>query len=353
MAEALHHLVAEDIEGIAREELPWEQLRDATVLISGASGMAASYLVHTLQHLNNTKSLNIRIAALVRNPSNARLKLGDTLDRPDTVLLAQDVCDPIVVDGPVDYIFHAASPASPKNFAANPVGTLDANTMGTRNLLELARQKHARKFVLLSSAEVYGRATGEMPLGEETPGMLESMAARACYPEGKRAAETYCAAYEQQYGLRCCAARIAHMYGPSMNRDDGHVIAEFIRHAMDGRDITLKSDGSMRRAYIYVSDVASGLFTVLLRGEAPVYNITNEAQVVSIRELAEAVLAVYPEKNLQLRFDLPPATANTGFSLHGVGLLSAARLRSLGWEPRTNLREGLARTVAVLHAGTP
>lgn len=353
MADTLHHLIAEDIAGIAREKLPWEQLRDATVLISGASGMAASYIVYTLQHLNDTENLNIRIAALVRNIGRARSRLGAALDRPDTVLLAQDVCDPITFDGPVDCIFHAASPASPKNFAANPIGTLDANTLGTRNLLELARQKHAKKFMLLSSAEVYGRASGEAPLGEETPGVLESMAARACYPEGKRVAEAYCAAYAQQYGLRCHAARIAHMYGPSMDREDGHVVAEFIRHALDGQDITLKSDGSLRRAYVYVSDVASGLFTMLLRGEAPVYNITNEDQVVSIRELAQAVLAACPEKNLQLRFELPPATANTGFSPHGVGLLSAARLRGLGWAPKTSLAEGLARTVAVLRAGTP
>lgn len=353
MAESLHHLIAEDIAGIARERLPWERLRSATVLISGASGMAASYIVHTLQYLNDTQNMNIRLVALVRNPDRARLRLGAALDRPDTVLLAQDVCDPVAYDRPVDYIFHAASPASPKQFSADPVGTLDANALGTRSLLELARQKRTKKFVLLSSAEVYGRAGDDIPLGEEMPGVLESMAARACYPEGKRAAEAYCAAYAQQYGLCCQAARIAHMYGPSMDRDDGHVVAEFIRHALDGRDITLKSDGSMQRAYVYVSDVASGLFTVLLSGEAPVYNITNETQVVSIRELAQAVLATCPGHNLQLRFELPPAAANTGFSPHGVGLLSAARLRNLGWAPRMNLREGLARTFAVLRDGTP
>lgn len=344
---ALHSIIVEDIKTIVDAPLPWEDLRGASVLISGASGMVASYLVYTLLQLNDERDLGINVVAIVRNPEKAKQKMGKLLEREDIMLLTQDVSDPVPYDGPVDIIIHAASPANPRFFASDPVGTIRANAQGTANLLELAREKNTKRFLFLSSSEVYGKAGDGGLLGEDAFGLLDSASARSCYPESKRLAETLCAAYAQQYGLVCHIARIAHIYGPSMDRDDGHVFAEFMRCALDGKDMVIKSDGLAERVYVYVSDVALGLFTILLKGSGFVYNLTNEEQAVSIRALAAMMAGVFPEKNLKVSFKEPPPGTNTGFLSYKVGLLSGAKLRGLGWKPTISLEEGISRTISV------
>lgn len=348
---AVHPVIAEDVERIVGEDLPWEALRGATVLVAGAGGMAGSCLLHTLLHLNDAKALGIRAVALVRNGNKARVKLGGLLSRRDVVLLEQDVTAPVRFAGPVDAVIHAASPASPGQFASDPVGTIDANALGTANLLRLAVEKGASRFLFLSSGEVYGMAGRGAPLDEDAAGELQSYATRACYPESKRLAETYCAAYADQYGLACRAARIGHMYGPGVDREDGHAYAEFLRCALEGRDIVLRSDGSLERPYTYVSDVVSGLFYILLKGEEPVYNVADETQVVSIGELARIVIESAFERDLCIVCNAPAPAEKTGFLPYRVGLMSSGRLRSLGWRPRVPLREGMGRTVAALAEG--
>src|SRR5262249_53731189 len=159
-------------------------------------------------------------------------------------LIVQDVCQPVTIDGPVDYIVHAASQASPKYFGRDPVGTLSANVLGTRHLLELARQKQSRGFLYFSSAEVYGQLDpARIPAPESACGPVDPLDVRSCYAESKRMGETMCVCWAYQYGVPARIVRPFHTYGPGMALDDGRVFSDFVAAIVQERDIVLTSNG--------------------------------------------------------------------------------------------------------------
>ena len=147
----LHAVILEDLEHIVSQPVSWDKLQGKTVLVTGASGMIASYLVFTLLYLNDTRHLNIRVLALVRNGEKAKQQFGNILVRSDITLLIQDVSQVLDYSGPVDYIVHAASQASPRFFTTDPVGTIQANTMGTENMLRTAMERKSEGFLYLST----------------------------------------------------------------------------------------------------------------------------------------------------------------------------------------------------------
>ncbi len=343
----LHPIMVEDITGIINMTDDWSTLRNSVILITGASGMVASYLLYTLIHLNDTKGLKIKLVVLLRDPVKLKLQCSGLVCRDDVTLVKQDICTPPQYEGHVDYIVHAASPANPHCFSLDPVGTIKANVIGTYNLLELARRNKARKFIFLSSAEVYGSLSVDRLITEDMIGILDNTIVRSCYPESKRLSETYCSAYMSQYGIPCHTVRMAHIYGPSLHWDDGHVIAEFLRNVIIGSDIVLRSDGRLERSYTYVADAVTGILAILLSGKEFVYNLGNEAEIISIHNLAQSVIDLEPQKGLKIAFDIPAANANTGFLPYNLGLISSNRLRGLGWAPKTTLCEGLLKTFLV------
>lgn len=339
-------IIAEDIERIIADDLPWETFRDTTVLVTGASGMIPSYVLCTLLALNDRDNLNIRVLALVRNEQKARRILGSLLDRSDLTLLVQDVTAPLAIDGPVDYIIHGAGPARPAQHQSAPTATIRAALIGTFHLLDLAVSKGNAAFVLMSSSEVYGKVSDDLESITETDyGYLDCLNPRSCYSEGKRAAETICASYHAQYGIDCRIVRFAHIYGPGLSPDDGRVQADFAANVFRGENIVMKSDGSARRAYTYVSDAVSGLFYALLLGTEPAYNVADSEHVISIRQLAEAFLASRPEKQLELVMDIDENTTGKYNPARFIGL-DDRRIKSLGWIPKVGIGEGTSRMVA-------
>ncbi|KKL76102.1 hypothetical protein LCGC14_2048230, partial [marine sediment metagenome] len=180
---SLDPIVREDLARVAAAKLPWELLRGRTVLITGASGFLPRYMVETLLLLNDSlPGSPCKVLALVRNEAKARERFAHHLGRTDLELLVQDVCRPINVGRhDVDFIIHAASQASPKHYSTDPVGTFDANTLGTHNMLSLARERQAASVLFFSSAEVYGRpADDSLPLTEDTCGQVDPMSVRSC-----------------------------------------------------------------------------------------------------------------------------------------------------------------------------
>lgn len=340
-------VVAQDLDEIVGRDLPWQQLADTAVLVTGASGMLPSYAVYTLLALNDRFDAGITVYGLVRNEEKARRLLADIVDRPDFTLVVSDVSAPIDLPGRVDYVIHGASAARPALHGADPVGTIKANLLGTFNLLDLCVANGSRGFVLMSSAEVYGaQPPGTELISEDSYGGLDILNPRACYSEGKRASETICAAYQAQHGILCRTVRFGHIYGPGMALDDGRVQADFAANVVTGSDIVLNSDGSAVRTYTYVADAIAGMFYALLVGTETAYNVADVAGLVSIRELATLFTQVRPEKNLRLIFT-NAADERVYSQSKGQGL-DSARLAGLGWRALVDLPTGLARMVTAL-----
>ncbi|RNI25398.1 NAD-dependent epimerase/dehydratase family protein [Flexivirga caeni] len=337
-----------DVERILGSDLPWGDLAGRRVLVTGARGMLGSYVWRTLLGLNDRSAAGIEVVALVRDIAAATPTFGAAADRTDLTLVQGDVSDldPALIDGPLDAVIHGASPARPALHASNPIGTIRANVDGTRNMLQLAVDRGATMFLTMSSAEVYGAQPADRKLiGENDFGGFDILNPRACYSEGKRAAETYCACYRAQYGLGVRICRFGHIYGPGMALDDGRVQADFAAAAVAGRNIVLNSAGTAVRTYTYVSDAIAGLFTAWLRGGADLaYNIADKSGLISIRELAELFARSRPGLDLQLEFTNPDDSRSYQPS-PGQGL-DSSRLESLGWRAQVPPAEGVARMVA-------
>ncbi len=336
----MNKIIVEDLKNIIAENINWDKLENKTVLITGASGMIGSYLVRTLLMLNEIKKLNISVFALVRNPKKLP---KDIIENEKVSIIGQDVCDPIDIGSHIDYIIHAASPASPLLMKDYPISVIKANTIGTYNTLNLALKNNA-SYMFVSSREAYGEPLREKCVFLENEyGTLDPVNPRSCYSEGKRAAETFCAAYKAEKGLDVKIVRPAYVYGPGMTLNDGRVQACFLNNIMNNENICLTSDGSAIRSYIYIADVISGMFYVLLNSDDIVYNIADEDCIVSIKDLALTIIEA-SEKDLDLEFNIPE-NSNTGCSNLAYGVLSNKKLCSLGWSSKFDILTGFKRTI--------
>lgn len=338
-------VVDRDLAEIIAAPLPWEKLHGKTVLVSGASGMIPAYAVYTLLALNDAHGAGITVLGLVRDVEKARCRLGRVADRSDFTLIAGDVQEDLPAMPRVDLVIHGASPARPALHAGSPVDTIRANVQGAFGLLDLCVRAGGAHFVLMSSAEVYGqRADDGSLVGEDDYGSVDILNPRACYTEGKRAAETIAVSYHAQHGIPITIARFGHIYGPGMALDDGRVQADFTADVVARRDITLNSDGSARRTYTYLGDAVAGMFTAILLGENTAYNISDRGGFISIRDLAAAFTAARPEADLQVKFREGVDVSRYN-PVKGQGL-DDTRLRSLGWVPHVGLHSGVDRTIA-------
>ena len=343
---AVHLIVTDDIANILNQDLPWAELNGATVLISGASGFLPAYLVETLAAMN-ARGASIRIIALVRNLEKAQARLGHLLSAGVEIIL-QDVSQPLRQDLPqADFIIHAASQASPRFYGTDPVGTLEANSIGTQQLLRHAHLSASRAFLFFSSGDVYGIPSDDSRrLTEVDFGYLDPASVRACYAESKRIGETMCVAWHHQFGVPARIVRPFHTYGPGMALDDGRVFADFVADVVAGRDIVLKSDGLAMRPFCYIADATLGFLTVLLKGEnAQAYNVANPDTEISMRDLAHTVAGLLPERGLGVRFDT--LAANTGYLKSPVARScpSIDKIGQLGWMPQTGIADGFKRTI--------
>lgn len=347
MISYMNKVVRDDMNEITSRDIPWEKLKDKTVLITGANGMLATYFIYVLMYLNDTKKFNINIIALVRSEEKARKIFKDFLDNELFRLLVQDVCNPIRFNGEVNYIVHSAGNASPKFILSDPVGIIKANTIGTLNILDLAREKNIENILYTSTREIYGKVDEDITeIYESDYGKINCKELRSCYPESKRVSETMLESYYHQFKVPFTIARIAHSYGPGIKiDDDGRVMADFISDIVNNRDIVLNSDGSAVRAFCYINDAVAGMFTVLLKGKiGEAYNIANENEQIMIRDAAIELTNLFPEKALSVVYNIPKEQS-LGYSKMGRVKLNTNKLKELGWSCNINLKEGLYKTV--------
>lgn len=343
----LNYIIDEDAEQIIQENDGLKELFNTTIMITGASGMVGSYFLYTLVKLNEDYSANIKILPLVRNIH----KLNKEIVEKDYVFpIIQDVIEDIDYDGDVDYIIHAAGPASPKIMREKPVETNFANTLGSANTLMFSKDHNTKGYLFISSREIYGDPNENQKYFTEDGrlGFIDPLIPRNGYAEGKKAAENMCVGFKSEYGLNTKIVRLAHTYGPGMSVDDGRVQADFLKNVLNDEDIVLKSDGSSVRTYTYISDAVSAMFSVLLKSNDIVYNIADERNEVSIRQLAETMVDIYPEKGLKLVFDIED-DENAGYAPFKFGILSTKKIKNeLNWSAKYSVKEGFKRTLEFL-----
>lgn len=336
-----HPLLIEEMEAIARMPLPFEQLKGKIIAVTGATGLIGSSFLRALHAVDHIHGLSLRLIALCRNPERAK---GILADIPKLEYRQYDACAPIDGDFRADFILHAASNAHPMAFSADPVGTMQANLLGTMKLLEHIRE-HGGRLVFCSTGEIYGEDPSIEAFNETSFGAVDPMRARACYPESKRAAETLCAAYAVQYNADALAARLCYVFGPAITKENSRADAQFLRKALSGEDIVMKSTGSQIRSYCYAADAAAALITLMLKGEAgQAYNIANPLSVSSIRDYARALADL---AGVQLRFELPPEMEKQGYSTVTRAVLNPGKLMQLGWQPLYDLQTGLKHTLEI------
>jgi UDP-glucuronate decarboxylase len=341
-----HPIILDDLRKIVASNIGWEKLSGKTILITGANGFLAAYCAKALLLLNDEKRFQpIKIIALVRNKENAESRFIHLQNREDFKIIVQDVSEKLVIDGDIHFIIHAASQASPKYYAVDPVGTLAANSIGTFNLLTFAKEKNVEGFLYFSSGEVYGQVESKyIPTQENQYGYIDIADVRSCYSESKRMGEVMCVSFFKQYNLSTKIVRPFHTYGPGIDLKDGRVYADFIANILSNENIILKSKGDAQRAFCYISDATIGFFTVLINGLAgEAYNIGNPAQEISIYELASKLVNLFPEKRLKVE----AGKQNNNYLQSNISRNSPSiyKANGLGWNPSVSIEQGFYRTI--------
>lgn len=340
----MNKIINEDIDKILKSDISWNNLSGKSFLIAGANGMIPSYLVYVILQLNKRQSTKSKVLAIVRNKKDAEERFQNFLNDDNLMIIQQDISKGISLDEKVDVIIHAASQASPKYFGNDPVGTILPNVIGTKNLLELASHHKLECFLFLSSGEVYGKIIQDR-ITETDYGFLDPLELRSCYAESKRMGENMCISWSKQYDIPIKIARIFHTYGPTMKLDDGRVFADFVSNVVKNENIIIKSDGSAKRPFCYISDTITGLFTILTKGiNGHAYNISNPNSLVSINELAKIICNLFPEKKLKI---IRHKQYQNGYLESKIDIQNPdiTKLKKLGWSPTISIEEGFFRTI--------
>ena len=333
----------------------WEELRELAVssdlsgmkgksiVITGGSGLIGSSVVDILAAANRYQNANITIYLASLTEQELEQRFGTLYQEPFMKYVPYNALNPVEFDFRADFVIHAASNAHPAAYSAEPVETLLANVSGIKELLDYAKRVSAERVLYISSSEVYGRKEEIRPYEENDYGFVYILNPRACYPSGKRASETLCAAYYAEYGVETVIVRPGHIYGPAVTATDSRATAQFARDVLAGRDILMKSAGTQLRSYCYSLDCASAILTVLLKGKATeAYNISNRDSVVSIRQIAEAFAEASGQNVI---FSSATDKEQKSFNMMDNSSLNAEKLEALGWYARYSLQEGVKRTI--------
>ena len=345
MFESPHNkILQEDFELLAKSNTPLEELRGKTVFVTGATGLIGSQLVKSLACCNRLKGTGIRIVAFVRDEKKAKRIFGAI---PDIELLVGDINNEVIYNGEIDCIIHGAGATSSRFFVEHPVETIITAINGTKNILELAREKKVDGFLYLSSLEVYGTPDDTKErIAENDYGYIDILNVRSSYSEGKRMVECLCCSYLSEYGVPVKIARLSQTFGAGVEYNDSRVFAEFARCAIEKRDIILRTRGETVRSYCYTADAVSAIFYILLRGEmGNAYNITNMSTACSVKEMAQLVCDIFCESEIAVKIDVPENIGVFGYNPEMVIKLDATRLEKLGWKPRIGLEQMLIRLV--------
>jgi UDP-glucuronate decarboxylase len=307
--------------------------RKKKILVTGGAGFLGSHLCQQLLQQGHV------VVCVDNFFTGSRDNLFPFIDHSSFQFIEQDICQGVGADADVDGIYNLACPASPIHYQHDPVKTIKTNVYGALNVLELAKIRNAR-VLQASTSEVYGDPHVH-PQGEEYWGNVNPIGIRSCYDEGKRCAETLFFDFFRQFGISIKVARIFNTYGPRMHPNDGRVVSNFIVQALKNEPVTIYGSGSQTRSFCYVDDLIQGLI-LLMDSEASLTGPINLGNPVefTICDLANLVLELTGSRSQLVFQPLPgddPKQRKPDITL---------AKEKLGWEPKIQLREGLAATIA-------
>lgn len=325
-----------DLDIILDSAVNWRKYKNKVVLVTGATGRLGRYIFETLIDIDLRYNLNMRIVGLARSVEKAQKVFGEELGFPNVSILDQDVNQPIEYEGKIDYIFHTAGPAAPIDFKNIPVETLWSHVNGTYNVLECAREHQTKRVFYVSTVEIYGEWTSDKKIRETDMGPLQHFNDRACYPEAKRLCETMLTTYKKEYGISFCGVRLCHTLGPGVSLTDGRAFAEFMDCVIKNRDIVLYSDGSAMRTYTYIADAVNAMFLIMDKGEDIFYNVAAEENLISIRDLAEIMVTLLPNRTCKVLFS--QEALKLPYLPFKLAIMDTSKIRELGWKPTTDIK---------------
>lgn len=344
-------LYMNDLEETATFPIDWDKLSGKSIALSGGTGMIGSFLVDVLMYRNEYFSAGIDVYVLGRNEEKAGKRFGKYSDDSHFHFIKQDINEPILDTGiqRLDYVIHAASNTHPVAYSSDPIGTISANVIGTNNLLAWAARHSCKRFVFLSSVEIYGENRGDTEKFDESyMGYIDCNTMRAGYPESKRTGEALCQAYRKQKGLEVVIPRLSRVYGPTMLMSDTKALSQFILRGVRGEDIVLKSKGTQKFSYSYVADSVSGILKIMLEGvDGEAYNIVSRDSDIMLKELA-AILAELGGS--RVIYELPDELEAAGYSKATKAMLLVDKLEALGWKSAYDMRRGICNTVEILRS---
>ncbi|MBI4919687.1 NAD-dependent epimerase/dehydratase family protein [Candidatus Azambacteria bacterium] len=339
-------IAREDLARIAQAIAPEAKtLEGKTILISGGSGFLGNYFIGAFKELNKTLLKNpCRVISIDNFITGSRTALDEK--DPQIKHIEADITKPLNIDEPVDYIIHAAGLASPFYYKKYPLETIETTIAGAKNLLDLARKKNAKSFLLFSSSEIYGDPDPRfVPIPETYKGHVSSIGPRACYDESKRLAETICMVHHQLYGIPVKIVRPFNIYGPGMKPDDYRVFPTFITRGLLGNSLPVHGSGVQTRAFCYIADAITGFLKVLLSDKnGEIYNVGNDSEELGMEALANLMVEEIGNGAVVQLIEYPDSYPADEPQRRCPDI---TKIRAqLGYKPTVNLREGIKRSIA-------
>lgn len=342
----MHPIIQQDLSRIVQEiENEAQQLSGRTLLISGGAGFLGSYFVGVIHLLNKKFAKPCRVIVVDNYITGSKDSFVHEILDENIRLIEADVTKPLSLEEPVDYIVHMAGLASPAYYKKFPLETIEVAVLGTKNLLELAREKKVTSYLGFSSSEIYGNPDPNfIPTPETYRGNVSCTGPRSCYDESKRLAETLTLAYWQVHGVPVKLVRPFNVYGPGMKPTDYRVIPTFLTRALAGEPLPVYDRGIQTRTFCYVSDAVTGFFKVLLSDRnGEIYNVGTDGPEMNMVALADLVAGLFPSK-IEVRLVEYPASYPADEPNRRCPDLTKIKTR-LGYNPKVDLKTGLERTL--------
>ena len=326
----------EDLQWISDSDLPWEKLRGASILVTGATGLIGMTSIRALLFAGREHSLQLKIYAVVRSPEKAARVFGEEIGAEELTLLEGTMEELPPLPALIDYWIHTACPTASAFMTQHPVEVIRTSVEGTIRLLEEALHRETKGFVYLSSMEAFGEVDTEDLLDEKTLGNIDLSRTRSCYPESKRMCEMLCTSYAKEYGVPAVSIRLAQTFGPGVDYNDKRVFAMMTRNAMDGKDIVLATKGTSRHPYLYTAQAVTAVLTVLLKGEpGETYNAANPSTYCSIFEMGEMVAREVAGGKISVRVDENGDASK--YPAPSYLNMDISKISALGWKPEHDL----------------